>query len=101
MIITAGDYIIMCRVLWKKLPHLFKECYSLSSVINPPGHAYNGENIKTVTNGSDYFIVVREYFQKVFKAGTTQVTRIYAKTSATGADSDLNQTSNRYILTRL
>ena len=62
---------------------------------------YDNKNIKTVANSSDYFIVVQEYFQKGFKAGTTQVTRMYARLSTTGADLDLYQASNRYKLTRL
>ena len=62
---------------------------------------YDNENMKAVANSSDYFIVVQQYFKKGFKAGTTQVTRMYERLSTTGADLDLYQASNRYVLTRL
>ena len=62
---------------------------------------YDNENMKTVANCSDYSIIVQEYFYKGFKAGTTQVTRTIAKLSTTGADLDLYQASNRYVLKRL
>ena len=91
---------LCAEYFWTELPHLFKK-YNTSSVSNLLGGVFDNANMKTVINGSDYSIAVQEYFQKGFKAGTTQVTRIFAKLSTAGADSDFYQASNIYELTRL
>ena len=81
-----------------ELPQLFEEQYSISSVNNSLGSVFDDENIKTVTNISDYSIFFKSTFKKGFKAGTTQITRTSAKLNANGADLNLNKATNICVI---